>query len=119
MTQQATAQSDVPETAVTAIGPEHLAAVAALDASAFGKLQVEEAIPATWEERAKLAYLPFGAGPRICIGNHFALMEAKIILATIVQRWSISVDAPEAVRFDPSVTLRPAGGLPGRLHALA
>ena len=45
-------------------------------------------------------------------------MEAKIILATIVQRWSISVDAPEAVRFDPSVTLRPAGGLPGRLHAL-
>ena len=56
MTQQATAQTDVPETAVTAIGPEHLAAVAALDASAFGKLQVEEAIPATWEERAKLAW---------------------------------------------------------------
>jgi cytochrome P450 len=74
--------------------------------------------PERLQERAKLAYLPFGAGPRICIGNHFALMEAKIILATIVQRWSISVDAPEAVRFDPSVTLRPAGGLPGRLHAL-
>lgn len=75
--------------------------------------------PDRLQERAKLAYLPFGAGPRICIGNHFALMEAKIILATLVQRWSVSVDAPETVRFDPSVTLRPAGGLPGRFHALA
>jgi len=54
--QQTNAQADAPETAVTAIGPERLAAVAALDASAFGKLQVEEAIPPTWEERAKLAW---------------------------------------------------------------
>ncbi len=42
--------------AVVAVSTEHLATAAALDASAFGKLQVEEAIPATWEERAKLAW---------------------------------------------------------------
>jgi len=56
LTQQATAQAEHPETTVVALGPEYLAAVAALDASAFDKLQVEEAIPATWEERAKLAW---------------------------------------------------------------
>ena len=56
MTQQATAQAEHPETTVVALGPEHLATAAALDAGAFGKLQVEEAIPATWEERAKLAW---------------------------------------------------------------
>jgi len=56
LTQQATAQSDVPETAVTAIGPEHLAAVAALDASAFGRPQAGAAIPAPWAARAKPAW---------------------------------------------------------------
>ncbi|MFO0636299.1 MAG: cytochrome P450, partial [Nannocystaceae bacterium] len=70
-------------------------------------------------ERAKLAYLPFGAGPRVCIGNHFALMEAKIILATVVQRFAIAVDDPASIAFDPSVTLRPAGGMKGRLQRLA
>lgn len=41
------------------------------------------------ENEAKLpryAYLPFGAGPYICIGNHFAMMEAQLVLTTLVQR---------------------------------
>ena len=46
--------------------------------------------PERWtpENEAKLpryAYLPFGAGPHVCIGNHFAMMEAQLVLATLVQ----------------------------------
>jgi cytochrome P450 len=72
--------------------------------------------PGKLEERAKLAYMPFGAGPRVCIGNHFALMEAKLILAMVARRWSIEVKDPASVRPDPKVTLRPASGMPARLQ---
>jgi len=76
----------------------------------------ERFAPGKLEERAKLAYMPFGAGPRVCIGNHFALMEAKLILAMIARRWSVQVKDPANIRPDPKVTLRPAGGMPARLH---
>jgi cytochrome P450 len=72
--------------------------------------------PGRLDERAKHAYMPFGAGPRVCIGNHFALMEAKLILAMVMRRWSIEVKDPAGVRPDPKVTLRPAGGMAARLH---
>jgi cytochrome P450 len=42
--------------------------------------------PEAEQQLPRYAYLPFGAGPRICIGNHFALMEAHLILATLAQR---------------------------------
>jgi len=72
--------------------------------------------PARWlgdlEKRLpKLAYLPFGAGPRICIGNAFAMMEARLILATVAQRFRLRPADQRAVRVDPLVTLRPKGGL--------
>lgn len=76
----------------------------------------ERFAPGRLEERAKHAYMPFGAGPRVCIGNHFALMEAKLILAMVARRWTVELDDPAAVRLDPKVTLRPAGGMPARLH---
>jgi cytochrome P450 len=60
----------------------------------------------------KLAYLPFGGGARSCIGGVFATTEAKLILATIAQRFSIELPAGVEVRPDPAVTLRSAGGLP-------
>ena len=61
------------------------------------------------------AYLPFGGGPRICIGNHFALMEGQLLLAALAQRLRfVPLDAREAVP-EPLVTLRPKGGLPMRV----
>jgi cytochrome P450 len=56
----------------------------------------------------KFAYFPFGGGQRICIGNHFAKLEAILILATIAQRVRLDVDRRERLWFRPSVTLRPA-----------
>ena len=61
------------------------------------------------------AYMPFGAGPRICIGNHFALMEGQILLATYVRRLRLElVDPALEADTDPLITLRPKGGMPVR-----
>ncbi|GCE24981.1 cytochrome P450 [Dictyobacter alpinus] len=55
------------------------------------------------------AYLPFGAGPRICIGNHFALMEGQLLLATLAQRVSLELVPGQHVHPDPNktITIRP------------
>src|SRR5262249_39771803 len=45
--------------------------------------------PARAMARPKHAYLPFGGGPRLCIGNAFAMMEAQIILAMVAAEWSL------------------------------
>src|SRR6185503_11651049 len=45
----------------------------------------------------KYAYLPFGGGPRVCIGNHFALMEAQILLAVIISRYTLKLATDKAV----------------------
>jgi len=64
----------------------------------------------------RFAYLPFGAGPRVCIGASFSLQEAVIVLATIVRE--IRLDLVEGHVVNPlhRVTLRPQGGLPMRLR---
>jgi cytochrome P450 len=61
--------------------------------------------------RPKLAYLPFGAGPRFCIGNAFALMEAQIIVALVMQRHVLELVPGHPVVPDPLVTLRPRHGI--------
>lgn len=53
------------------------------------------------------AYFPFGGGPRLCIGNNFALMEMALVLATLLQDFHIQVQGAETVQPDPSLTLRP------------
>jgi cytochrome P450 len=64
----------------------------------------------------RYAYFPFGGGPRVCIGNHFAVMEATLILAIIVQRFRIELLPGQRLVLEPSVTLRQAGpGLRVRL----
>jgi cytochrome P450 len=70
--------------------------------------------PDRWlPERAKdiprYAYFPFGGGPRICIGNHFAMMEATLILALVVQRYRLELLPGQRLDLKPSVTLRQAG----------
>jgi cytochrome P450 len=60
--------------------------------------------------RPKLSYFPFGAGPRICIGEGFAWMEAVLIVATIAQRWKFELLSHD-VTPQASITLRPKGGI--------
>lgn len=60
----------------------------------------------------KGAYLPFGAGPRQCIGSMFALTEAVLILATIAQRYSLRLKPGHAVEADPVLTLNARHGMP-------
>ena len=60
----------------------------------------------------KYAYFPFGGGPRLCIGQSFAKMEAVLLLATIAQRFRLRhAPGQEAVEPLPSLTLRPSNGL--------
>ena len=72
-------------------------------------------LPHRAEGRGKYAYMPFGGGPRICIGNHFALMEAKIILAMVAARYRLDLVPGHAIVPEPTITLRPKHGI----HVLA
>jgi cytochrome P450 len=67
--------------------------------------------PANEASIPKYAYLPFGAGPRVCIGNALAMMEARLILATIAQRFRLVLPPGEQVVAERLFTLRPKGGL--------
>ena len=67
--------------------------------------------------RPRTHYLPFGAGPRVCIGSHFALLEAQLVLATLVQQAKIRPLVAH-VGAEPLVTLRPRGGLPSFVSAV-
>ncbi len=57
------------------------------------------------------AYLPFGAGPRLCIGNHFAMMEMQLVLAAMLPRYRMELTPGRRVSAEPLVTLRPKEGI--------
>ncbi len=67
--------------------------------------------PERVKERPKFHYLPFAAGPRMCIGNNFALMEITLILAMMMQRFDFVLDKEHPVVLEPLVTLRPKYGM--------
>ncbi|MDW8283582.1 MAG: cytochrome P450 [Myxococcales bacterium] len=73
-------------------------------------------LPEQEERRHRYAYFPFSAGPRICLGIHFALMEGPLVLATLLQRatFTLTTDAP--IEPEANATLRPGGGLPMRVR---
>lgn len=64
--------------------------------------------PGREEQKNKFAYLPFGAGPRICLGASFAMIEAQIIMGTLLSRFRGRLATPDDVRPEPRVTLRPS-----------
>jgi cytochrome P450 len=68
-------------------------------------------LPERVAERPRYTYLPFGGGPRQCIGVNFALYEAKLVLATLMQRFSPALVPGQDLRPEASVTLRPRHGL--------
>jgi len=80
-----------------------------------------EFIPERWAEDSineipKYAYMPFGGGPRICIGNSFATMEANLLLATIAQRYYFRLAPNANVVPQPFITMFPKYGLPMIAH---
>jgi cytochrome P450 len=94
---------------------------------AFVSPYVLHRLPAYWEEpeqfdperfsparsasRPKFVYLPFGAGPRQCIGNHFALLEAQVIVAILARRFQLELVPGHRVEAQPLITLRPKYGM--------
>ena len=79
----------------------------------------ERFAPERWENGLashlpRFAYFPFSSGPRRCVGSSYATMEATIAIATILPRFRLASTA--AARPAPSLTLRPAGGMPMQVH---
>ena len=71
----------------------------------------ERFAPAQVKKRPKFAYYPFGGGPRLCIGQGFALMEGQIALSVIASRFRLELAPDEKLEMYPSLALRPRGGL--------
>ena len=87
-----------------------------------GSTRPNEFRPERWDgDLAKTlhryAYFPFGGGPRFCIGQAFAQMEAVLLLATLARAYRVDVLPRPRPTPEPSVTLRPKHGLRVRLTA--
>lgn len=75
--------------------------------------------PARVEAHHKFQFIPFGAATRMCIGKGFALMEAKLMLATLVPRFHLELVPDRPVVLQPAVTLRPRDGIHVRVRPRA
>jgi len=71
----------------------------------------ERFLPAQAAQRPRFAYYPFGGGPRICIGNTFALTEGPLVLATLLQGYQVALVPDHPVVPDQTFTLRPKHGV--------
>jgi cytochrome P450 len=71
----------------------------------------ERFAPANSKGRHRYAYFPFGGGPRFCIGSGFAMMEAQLVAAMVLQRYELALDPAHPVEMEPLVTLHAKGGV--------
>jgi cytochrome P450 len=80
------------------------------------KFDPERFSPEEEAKRPRYAYVPFGGGPRQCIGNSFALTEAQLVLATVGQQYRLRLAPDYQMELEPLITLKPKGGLPMMLE---
>jgi cytochrome P450 len=73
--------------------------------------------PATTGAGKNWAYMPFGGGPHVCIGNHFGLLEMTIVLARLAQRGRLVALRPQEARPRGTTALGPSGRVPARFEA--
>jgi cytochrome P450 len=77
----------------------------------------ERFTPEAKARRVKFSYFPFGAGGRQCIGESFAWMEGVLVLATLAQKWNLSLVPGHLVEPQPLITLRPKYGMRMRVNS--
>ena len=75
------------------------------------KFDPERWTPENEEKTPRYAFVPFGGGPRVCIGNQFAMMEARLILATIAQKYRLELKPGFTTEPIRAFTLRPSNGM--------
>jgi len=68
------------------------------------------------KNQASFTYFPFGGGPRLCIGNNFAMMEMQLVLAELVRRFDFELAPNQHIEIQPLITLRPKEGILMKLH---
>lgn len=83
--------------------------------------QPDQFIPTRWSDSfkaqlPKYAYFPFGGGPRLCIGQQFALIEATLILAMLIQQGTWQLLPWQRITPQPAITLRPKRGVLVQIH---
>jgi cytochrome P450 len=81
------------------------------------KFDPERFRPELTKARHKYAYLPFGGGPRVCIGNGFALLEARLVLATVAQHYRLRMLPGQHIIPQARITLRPSPGVMVKVEA--
>lgn len=72
-------------------------------------------LPERWKlegrnEELDFIYFPFWAGPRRCIGEHFAWLALSLVLATLIQKWQLRRETDVSIPLEMLITLRPKGG---------
>lgn len=83
--------------------------------------QPEKFVPERFEkknlkQKPKFAYMPFGGGPRLCIGSNFALMEMQLLLVHLVSKYKWTLSKEQDIDMQPLITLRPRHGIKMRIE---